>query len=97
MSFIKILDFPAMGQNQIQSQTGSLGGGSGTVVMNPIVSGTYAGVSQASGSSGSGSASFSGTNQWRCDAHVVETCDTQCLDVDPKDGCPFCIPACRKL
>lgn len=83
-----------MGNKQIQSQTGSVGSTSGG--NNPIVSGSNGGALSVSSSSGSGSASFSGTNQWRCDAHVVETCDTQCLDVDPKDGCPFCIPGCRE-
>ena len=43
------------------------------------------------------SLSFAGTNLWRCDAHVVEVCDLNCLDVDPKDGCPFCVQSCRKL
>ena len=42
------------------------------------------------------SLSFAGTNLWRCDAHVIDVCDLNCLDVDPKDGCPFCIQSCRK-
>ena len=50
-----------------------------------------------SGSSAdSTSQSFAGTNLWRCDAHVVNVCDLNCLDVDPKDGCPFCVQSCRK-
>ena len=48
------------------------------------------------GSSDSKPLSFAGTNLWRCDAHVVEVCDLNCLDVDPKDGCPFCVQSCRK-
>ncbi|XP_045184791.2 uncharacterized PE-PGRS family protein PE_PGRS54-like isoform X2 [Mercenaria mercenaria] len=86
-------NFPAMGQNQVQLQTGSLGGAS--VGSSPIVSGSSASGSQFSSLGGTGSASFSGTNQWRCDAHVIESCDSQCMDVDPKDGCPFCISGCH--
>lgn len=86
-------NFPAMGQNQVLSQTGSLAG---------AFTGSVTGTAGQTGSGGTpfavsnsgGSASFSGTNQWRCDAHVVESCDTQCMDIDPKDGCPFCISGC---
>ena len=49
----------------------------------------------SSGNNPRTSLSFAGTNLWRCDAHVVEVCDLNCLDVDPKDGCPFCIQSCR--
>lgn len=76
-----------MGQAQVVSQTGNLGTASST--------GTGSAATGGASTSGSGSATFAGTNQWRCDSHVVDTCDTQCLDVDPKDGCPFCIPTCR--
>lgn len=48
------------------------------------------------GSSDSTPLSFAGTNLWRCDAHIIGVCDLNCLDVDPKDGCPFCVKSCRK-
>lgn len=85
-------DFPAMGNNQMQPQTGS----SGTSMTGSVSSASGGSTNTGSSSSG-GSASFHGTNLWRCDSHVVDTCDPQCLDVDPKDGCPFCVPGCRKL
>ena len=61
----------------------------------------YPGQTGGAGTSGAANAqghglSFAGTNLWRCDAHVIEVCDLNCLDVDPKDGCPFCIQTCRK-
>ena len=60
----------------------------------PSQSGSNPMVASATNTQGH-SLSFAGTNLWRCDAHVIDVCDLNCLDVDPKNGCPFCIQSCR--
>lgn len=85
----------AKAQAHGQSGTGSSSGtGSGAAYNVPNFPGQTG--ASSSGNNPRTSLSFAGTNLWRCDAHVVEVCDLNCLDVDPKDGCPFCIQSCQQ-